>query len=994
MRNLHLLLLLLSLIGFATAQMPIENKDEHNDKWQWLTKNNYRVIIKCSSIKTPSKHKYAWIEMDFSQFYAQAASPKQILNPDSIRVIRYDEKTGKPIKYDDAISGENAYYVPSKIDEWQRRHITQNNSRLPQLSWLRKEAGESVYICYFDFAQDGEQQRLPKPAFIGTGDALSFGTIDEKATVRGVPLIIDWDGDGNKDIITSLGMVPEKAAYFYKNLGDSFNDAFAKPISIDIQYQQETQLNIANKRGVQVTDVNGDGNDDFVSVGGYFSDVRRNGFTRWVTIDFDLSSDIGQILKDSRSYTWNIADWDGDGVNDLIVSNSYWKEYGWSNAFNDSGRWINGPLRGWFYLFKNIGSNEDFKLAEPEQIFTLDGNCAEIYGTIGLAVADFTGDGLLDIVAGDFIDNIHIFVNIGSKGKPLLAPRKRLMTTEGLFEADYQAISVAADDYDNDGYMDLFIRGENDYVGFIENTGTFTNDGMPVFKPVRYLKCFSDYPVEGQLPVISVADWNRDGKQDIIFGNSPGDIGFYEQISEYPDLKFGSRKLFEDSNGFIRIIADWNGSIQGPAEKKWGYTVPCAGDWDGDGYPDIILNSIWGHILWYKNTKISHTHLEDAQAVQVQWDNDPPKPVWRWWNPKPNDWSTQWRSTVQMIDWDSDGLTDAAAMDWEGYLVLHKRYIEDGEMKLSAGKRIFLDEKGEPWQINPKKPGGCGRRKFVFTDWNDDGKWDLIVDDKAFGGNVVLYLNESDNDNPRFVSQGAMCDIIVSGHTCSPAVLDVDGDGELDLLLAAEDGHFYCFHRSYIEDKSDLKASFLYAEETEQDSGSVMLFDEDIAIGQIIGGKIVAGNAYNGEKSIYAAVDKTGKFNLALDFRGNINILQNTGLVVYIKVEKDAKVEHIKLDYMLLYAYRNSFEPVDRLEYYPHAKDGINPAKFAVDGRRCVDQILIPNDGKWHCLTVDLNSGMGLPHSKMFKGSNILRRMDFIFHSPAKFYMDNVYVSD
>ena len=982
------LLMAVSLPALVSGQTPIENRGEQTTKWQWITKNDYRIVMRCRGANAAQQHRIAWAEINFDEFYKRASSPKQVLNPDSIRVVEYDNSTGVPIKYDKTLPGDESYYVPAKIDEWPRRYLTQDTVRRPQLSWIRRSGddAEAVYICYFDFAGSGEMEHIVKPAFIGSGDALAFASQRPLAAVRGTPMIIDWDNDGDNDVLAAVGMIPEKTVYFYENTGDSFNKGFAGPISIDARLGH-------------ITDVDNDGKVDVVSVGGYYSDVKTNGMTRRVAINCPMDSEIGQILKDSRSYKWYIADWDGDDIKDLLIGTSYWKEYGWADAYDSSGQWKNGPLRGWFYFFKNAGSNSEFKLSEPVKLFTVDGNPAEIYGMGELVVEDFTGDALPDIIAGDFIDNIHFFRNIGSKDKPLLAPRERLMTTEGLFEADYQAISVAANDYDNDGDKDLFIRGENDDTGLLENTGRFTKDGTPIFEPVRYLQCLSDYPVEGQLPVSSICDWDNDGDWDLIFGNSPGFIGWYECISKYPRLQFAKRRLFEDSKGPIRIIAGFNGSIQGPAEKKWGYTVPNAGDWDADGYPDIILNSIWGRIQWYQNSgSAGHVSLKDAQKVEVQWESQAPKPVWRWWNPEPKEWSTQWRSTVQMIDWDNDGLMDVAALDWEGYLVLHKRYMENGEPKLSGGKRIFLDEKGDPWHINPKKPGASGRRKFVFTDWDNDGDRDFIVDDKVFGGNVVLYINIANDQKPQFAAQSPLCDIIVSGHTCSPSVLDLEGDGKLDLLLAAEDGHFYCFHRSYIENKESLRAVIDGCENLENER-NVVLFDENIAIGQIIGGQIGDEQSYSGKKSICAVKDGNGQFNVALDFKGNINILGNTKLVLHLKTDESAKQQAAELVYVQMYTYAKSAggDNATNVKYYPRKTDEGKAAAFSIDGntsRGDEPAMRIGNDGKWHIITLDLNSGPGMPQSGMLKPSTILRRLDFVFKSPAKIYIDDVYVTN
>ncbi len=65
--------------------------------------------------------------------------------------------------------------------------------------------------------------------------------------------------------------------------------------------------------------------------------------------------------------------------------------------------------------------------------------------------------------------------------------------------------------------------------------------------------------------------------------------------------RFAAPRYLEAGGKTIRIEAGPNGSIQGPAEAKWGYTVLSVADWNHDGLPDIVLNSIWGAVVWYEN---------------------------------------------------------------------------------------------------------------------------------------------------------------------------------------------------------------------------------------------------------------------------------------------------------------------------------------------------------------------------------------------------------
>ena len=60
-------------------------------------------------------------------------------------------------------------------------------------------------------------------------------------------------------------------------------------------------------------------------------------------------------------------------------------------------------------------------------------------------------------------------------------------------------------------------------------------------------------------------------------------------------------ELLEADGREFRILAGESGSIQGPAEAKWGYTTLSVADWDHDGLLDLVVNSIWGKVVWFRN---------------------------------------------------------------------------------------------------------------------------------------------------------------------------------------------------------------------------------------------------------------------------------------------------------------------------------------------------------------------------------------------------------
>jgi hypothetical protein len=265
---------------------------------------------------------------------------------------------------------------------------------------------------------------------------------------------------------------------------------------------------------------------------------------------------------------------------------------------------------------------------------------------------------------------------------------------------------------------------------------------------------------------------------------------FFKNLGGYPP-KWAAPKLLKADGKIIRIRAGKNGSIQGPAEANWGYTVPSVADWNNDGLPDIVINSIWGKIMWYENVGArTDPKLATAKHVKVAWNGPSPKPAWNWWNPKDNNLVTQWRTTPAVVDLNHDGLPDLVMLDQQGYLSYFKRVLRNGKLILLPGKRIFsLYHKHGKLRLNSKTSGGSGRRKFVFTDWDNDEDYDLLVNSK----NVNFYENISGSSDSSitFLNMGELAKFRLAGHTTSPTVVDWNKDGIPDLLIGAEDGHFY-----------------------------------------------------------------------------------------------------------------------------------------------------------------------------------------------------------
>ncbi|MEP7267045.1 MAG: VCBS repeat-containing protein [Saprospiraceae bacterium] len=606
--------------------------------------------------------------------------------------------------------------------------------------------------------------------------------VDLGTGLWGAPIPVDFNGDGLMDIIMSCPDTPYRGIYFFKNIGTSSKPLFdvAKKVS-DVAYKN-TQASYVGK------DLH------VISEGTEYVGFEKDLFASPISITVD--SQPGIDLKKVRSNIWSYVDFDNDGDQDILVGIDDWGDYGWDNAYDKNGKWTNGPLRGFIYLLENHNGkylNKGKLLAGSQPL--------ETYGAPGANMADFDRDGKKDIICGEFLDKLSWYRNIGTLSNPKFAGGRFLVDEKGdTIRLHTEMITPVTVDFDRDGKIDLVVGDEDGRVAFIKNTGRIKNN-IPVFKSPVYLKQKAGYLKFGALTTPYSMDWDSDGNEDIISGNSSGNIGFIKNLSGGLNPIWAAPIALKCNGKEIRIMAGKNGSIQGPAEEKWGYTTLSVADWDNDGKKDLIVNSIFGKIIWYRSIG-DPVNLEGPYSVKVDWvESQVPKPEWNWWNPGKTDLVTHWRTTPFAIDWNLDGLTDLIMLNHEGFLSYYERERKNGDLWLKPGRQIFYlisDSTNDnsqlsfsvakPLQLSIGIAGKSGRRKLCFVDWNNDGRLDLMVN----SNNACYYENiKQIGDMVYFQNKGDVSQVKLAGHDTSPTPVDWDKDGIYDLLIGAEDGHFY-----------------------------------------------------------------------------------------------------------------------------------------------------------------------------------------------------------
>ena len=230
-----------------------------------------------------------------------------------------------------------------------------------------------------------------------------------------------------------------------------------------------------------------------------------------------------------------LADLNGDGFPDIIVANR--------NGSPEEARRAKRALQPSFVCWNN--RKGQFPDCTP-----LNTESATI-----IVAADLDGDGAIDL----FVPHRDggrslIFWNDGKGGFAQNTP---------IGPASVNVRAAAAGDLNGDGRPDLIIGHEEGGITMFLNKGSRSFSG-PVAISNTKLAVYS----------VAIADMNRDGKNDVVAGyvGSPGSI-FYNTGKGFQEVHWN----------------DGKGSVYGVA----------VGDLDGDGWPDIVAartdapNAIW-----------------------------------------------------------------------------------------------------------------------------------------------------------------------------------------------------------------------------------------------------------------------------------------------------------------------------------------------------------------------------------------------------------------
>jgi hypothetical protein len=761
---LGFLVVTLGQTGSLAAQGSLPVVPESNVAW--AGQGQYRILVTIGPRELAGKNSDempAHLNIDVAQALKQfGVEGKPDLS--RIQVIRYDAATGNPAECK-SFRGLGPYDLPYRFDDFDRRSLcfwydVEGNGHEGQLVWThtQDDASPANYAIYFDAVKPGETSGESPISLLGDGDALFTDQSDGFliAALHCKPTMCDWNGDGLLDIL--VGEIQGHIFYF-ENIGTKQEPEFARgrflmldgkplrfehyttPCAVDWNDDGKLDLLVGRAMGGQILFLENVGTPTKPELA-LRGNVEADG--KPITLPPELNP--GETFLPEYMAKPEVVDWNGDGYNDLLV-----------------GGYVSGAV----FYYENVRHEKGIPTLVARGPISADGKVLRIGSAASPCAADFSGNGLLDLITarGNIVmgqtdpTGIAYFKNVGTRAAPELKEQPFPFATS--HHVGIAAVPSAAD-WNGDGLLDLVI-GNMDHVHLYRNVGT---RAAPQFELAQTLKNQWG-PVRTGGFSTSPVDWDGDGHIDLVYA-----CGGRIMLKLNVDSRNPSR--WKDAG-----VLQANGK---PIEHLFAIgdpeLFPFVADFNGDGLPDLLLGLADGYVWYYKNIG-TRTEPKLAEGVRFRLSDGGYVKVGHYKEgDKPTDFAKHSgdRSCPRIADFNGDGKMDLMVSDAYGAVTFFENQGTNDDPVFAAGIQV-LPETGD-------------RAMIAVTDWDGDGRPDIV-------NGVVLYRNVRTGRQQRFVrDRDLIHQYIPYPH---PYVADWNKDGDEDLLVSSSYGVCYLFERSYVD---------------------------------------------------------------------------------------------------------------------------------------------------------------------------------------------------
>ena len=451
--------------------------------------------------------------------------------------------------------------------------------------------------------------------------------------------------------------------------------------------------------------------------------------------------------------------------------------------------------------------------------------------TDGVAVADVNNDGLMDI----FFTNPHksaadrnaLFINKGDFAFERL-PQDQLSKYAG----DYRYYGVAANgmflDYDNDGDQDLYICyafGRHGSSLLFENS--FMQTGKVEFTNRTGELGLSRFT---NAATANFLDFNRDGRLDIIVGNTIAlylpdyDTPTRLDIFSLPQAKYdGDRRMFNfmheswhmAENGGVNLLFVSEGKgfrlldaeVTGMPETKWSMAIATA-DFNQDGFTDLYVANDFGSDDLYYNQggnrfrrvqgyffgSIGKDTYKGMNATIADFDRNGWSDVYisNVHHPLQAEGSLLWTFSKGRND-DEPEIDEQATYlgvlneNRFGWGAAAADFNNDGWIDLAQANGMVDDiwdkqetECPDYWYINEKIARSPPSIHRYIDNWGD-------IRGKCIYGHEKnrLYINRGNSKRPQFIDVADAVGMSQTGNWRGMAAADFNNDGHMDLVASS-----------------------------------------------------------------------------------------------------------------------------------------------------------------------------------------------------------------